>query len=179
MRRVLRTPVLDADGSAPWETDFGTAPSVEEIEQAAYRRGLEHGRVKASEQFLAVAQAVQTAVAEQRSALRAEFDSQQRRLVETALELAEYVIGHAQHDGGAALRRRLELALATIDDRELNVAVHPDDVDAVEQMEIPAITVVADPSLHPGEARIVGEWSRTDLTFAAAIAAVRRAADNA
>jgi flagellar biosynthesis/type III secretory pathway protein FliH len=39
------------------------------------------------------------------------------------------------------------------------------------------ITVVPDPALQPGEARVVGPWAHADLTREAAWAAVREVLD--
>lgn len=178
MSRVLRKPVATAGAAAPWDPGFNETPTPEEVAAEAYRRGMEEGRSLATDQFISAADALRSAVAEERTRLRAEFDRQRDVLLATAVRLAEFVVGHAGHDGGAALRTRIDAALQTIDDTHLSIAVHPADLELLERM-IPDITLSPDSTLRPGEARVVGEWSQTDLTFAAALAALQEAVADA
>lgn len=179
MSRVLRKPAATAGAVAPWDPGFNEAPTPEEAAAEAHRRGVEEGRSLATDQFISAAEALRSAVTEERTRLRAEFDRQRDVLLATAVRLAEFVLGHAGHDGGAALRTRIDTALQTIDDTHLSIAVHPADLELLERMNVPDITLSPDSTLRPGEARIVGEWSQTDLTYAAALAALQEAVADA
>ena len=95
--------------------------------------------------------------------------------IDTAVAIAEFVLGRAPHDDGAALARRIAEALPALDDDELTIAIHPQDWDAVgEAVQLPAgVTIERDPALRPGEARITGRWAQADLTREAALAVAR------
>ena len=175
--RVIRQPDM-GDGYA---TGAATARprSIEELEEAAYERGVEAGRVKAADRMLAATEAISEAVERRRAELREEFDRQEDRLLSVALQLAESVLGHAQHDGGEALARRIRHYVGQIDDSKLTVALNPADAELIYNLGLSDVELAPDASLEPGEARVVGEWARADITFAAALEAAREMLDDA
>jgi flagellar biosynthesis/type III secretory pathway protein FliH len=98
-----------------------------------------------------------------------------REAVAAGLEVAEFVLGRAPHDGGETLAGRIEAALNDLDDEELVVTIHPQDWDVVsEAVRLPnGVTIERDASLRPGESRISGRWASAELTREAAFAVVR------
>ncbi len=130
----------------------------------AYDEGFEAGRESARQQLLSASNALQAALEKCRQDLRDEFERQQAEMVQITIGLTEFVLGHAGHDGGAALMSRLEETLALLDEQDLVIAMCESDLPLAEQIEAPGIAVVADPDLKPGEAKVIGEWARADLT---------------
>jgi flagellar biosynthesis/type III secretory pathway protein FliH len=122
---------------------------------------------------MSAANAMQNALETCRQRLREEFEHQRQEMVDLAVGLAEFVLGHAGHDGGEALMRRLGQALSLLDDRNLVVAMNNEDIALAEQIDAAGIVIVADPDLAPGEARVTGEWARADLTRQAALEILR------
>jgi flagellar biosynthesis/type III secretory pathway protein FliH len=168
--RVLRQPDI-GDGSG---SGSAAAPAtIEELEEAAYARGVEAGRSMAADRMMAASDAIRDAVEARREELRQEFDRQQQELLDVAVRLAEVVLGHAQHDGGEVLARRIRRHVDQIDDARLTVALNPADADLIYNLGLTDIEVAADSSLRPGEARVIGEWARADITFSAALEALR------
>jgi flagellar biosynthesis/type III secretory pathway protein FliH len=149
---------------------------VETARAKGIAAGYEQGRTEALERADALAAAVSLAATE-----TIEFTSAERMVaVNSVIELAERVattvMNRTPHDGGQAALRRIRDVLESLDDSPFTVAVHPDDLDLVTSgVSSISATVAPDPSLQPGEARIRGLWSYSDLTQAAAWNAVRTA----
>ena len=162
--RVLRQPPIGGLDLAPTYADN----SIVDLEEAAYKRGIEESREAARQQLVSAANAMQTALEEGRRHLRREFDGQRDEIVAMAVDMADLITGHEHHDGGRALRARLNEALTLLDDSELVIAMNAVDLPLAGEIETQGITVVADPDLLPGEARITGRWAQADLTRAAA-----------
>lgn len=98
-------------------------------------------------------------------------------LVSEAIAIAEFIAGRDLSETAARLIPRIEQALGVIDDAPLSVHVASADADAVRQSVDGRsdISVVEDPALAPGDARISGPWVEADLTMQAAVDAVREA----
>ena len=184
MSRLLSRPSVASDprtlnGPSPSLDAYATRV-VEQAAQDAYQRGLADGR-RAVEQELAAAgdrangplrAAIDRVVAE----IVALRDERRDGDIELAVAIATAVIGAEPAAGGAALVARIQSTLEHLDDEQLQITVHPDDelivrssLGTVEGVEI---TVVPDPRLNPGEARISGTYARADLTRDAALRAI-------
>jgi len=186
LSRVLAAPAVAArrvELAAPGPAlDDYTEELVARRSAEAYARGMADGAVQAQEQARAGAREVaarvlagvdavgQAAAGQVREVLAARADE----VVDLALAVATEVLGREPHDGGLALAARVADALAHLDDPTLRVAVSPVDADVVASaLPGSAVTVVADASLAPGEARLAGEWARADLTREAIWATVQ------
>lgn len=168
--RVLRQPTVPGLGHGDL-----THQSMEEIEAEAHQRGVEEGKAAAVDQMITATEAIRGAIQHQQAELRAEYERQQTELVALAVRLAEMVLGHANHDGGQALASRLNRVMSSLDDARLTISANPSDAELLGGLGIADIDIAPDPSLRPGEARVVGEWANTDLTFDAALAVLRKA----
>jgi flagellar biosynthesis/type III secretory pathway protein FliH len=167
--RVLRQPNVasfDARGQVVEEP-------IEDSHPRSYDEGFEAGRESARQQLMSAANALQNALETCRQELRDEFEHQRVEMVQVAIGLAEFVLGHANHDGGKALMQRLGDALSMLDDQQLTISMSEVDIPLAGQIDAAGIVVVADPDLAPGEARVVGDWARADLTRKAALDLLR------
>ncbi len=194
--RVLRSPAI-VNGAAGFDPEpapsnsrvlrqpsigVTTAPSIEpaapqvDREELAYARGVDDGREAARQQLVSAASALQAALEQGRAQLRQEFDRQRDELVRLAVEMATLVLGHDQHDGGAALLTRLQEALSILDDSDLVISMNEVDLPLAAQIDAAGVTVIADATLQPGEARITGQWAQADLTHAMALQILREQA---
>lgn len=174
--RVLRQPTVPGMGSA---SPSLPQRSVEEIEATARLLGIEEGKAQAVDQMIAATDAIRIAIRTQQAELRAEYERQQVELVRLAVELAEMVLGHANHDDGQALAGRLAEVMQMLDDTNLTVAVNPADIELLDTLGMGDIEITVDHSLRPGEARVVGDWANTDLTFSGALAVLQRSVGGA
>lgn len=145
----------------------------------AYREGHTEGRREA----LAGSSNVAAAIAEAADGI-SHFSRTERKLAtEAVLELAERlateIINRTPHDAGAATLRRIREVLEDLKDEPLAIAVNADDLDIISAgLNGAEVTVAVDPHLKPGEARIRGAWSYSDLTRDAAWEAIRTALAN-
>lgn len=170
--RRLVLPTLEAQpqvlGAPDGHLDEATQALLQEAAQEAYERGCRDGAAVATE----AAQAATVHVTE----ILQRLDGELRRTaaqVDVALagQIAAAVLDREPADDTAALLRKVEAALAALDDDPLTVHVNAGDVAplaealaAMGSAHGAEIGVVADPSLAPGDARIAGRWSRADLT---------------
>ncbi len=149
---------------------------VEEARRLGFRAGRDEGYAAgvadsvASETILAAAvERGLAAVAEaQREVVAGSID--------LALVIAEFILGRAVHDGGAALASHVAAAISSLDDTDLEITVHADDHGIVERTpSLSGARILVDQThtLEPGEARIRGRWSSVDLTRTAAFDVVR------
>src|SRR5690606_19851120 len=97
-------------------------------------------------------------------------------LLRTAFDLVERLIGDLPVEP-TVLVDKVRAALDELDSPHLEVRVGPDMVEFVTSSvaDDARVTVVADPSLGRGEARIVGEWCEcdADLTWETALEILR------
>lgn len=185
MSRVLRQPVLDPTPlqlGEPGRPSSEVLSLIEEATEMAYQRGLVDGRTAAhaevesmvDEARRTIAGAVETEIAR----LQDGIEHLAPDIIRLATQIAEAVLGHAAHDDGDALERRIAAALGQIDDSTLTITVAPDDVERMRTVFADQATVNADPRLEPGEAMLAGRWAAADLTRRALLDAVERAFDD-
>ena len=181
MRQPALGPARPLGGDDPRILDPGVRAAIDQAAAGAYERGLADGaaaeRQRARELDDSVAGAITNQLAAATDELRGLQDAAAAAFVSAALELAEFVLGHAAHDGGSALEGRLSTALAAIADDRLVVTVAPDDHRRIDDAlaGVADLAVSSDPSLSPGEARVAGRWARADLTRRAALDAAKEA----
>ncbi len=180
MNRVIRNlnvstaPPAYGNGGLQF-VDDNTAELVEQARAEAFEAGRREG-------FAAGRADVQDAIARVDSALRnavRELDNHRMRAVnetlDAALEVAAFVVGSLPADEGAAIAARIQEAITDLDDEDMVIAIHPQDWDAVSELvRLPnGMTMQRDPSLRPGEARVVGRWATAELTRDAALEVAR------
>ncbi len=151
------------------------------VEAGAYERGRQDGMRVGYELALAdqsqLTSLVEAALGSAVARLQAVCEQDAQRITALALEIARAVVGREPHDDGLALAGRVREALATVDDRPLQLGVHPDDVAGLSRAlaDVAGLTVAPDPTLTPGEGRLHGRWAEADLTRGAAWLAIQRA----
>jgi flagellar assembly protein FliH len=151
------------------------------VEAGAYERGRQDGMRVGYELALAdqsqITSLVEGALGIAIARLQSVCEQDAARISALALEIAKAVVGREPHDDGVALAARVRDALATVDDRPLHLGVHPDDVAGLDRAlaDVDGLTVVADPTVAPGEGRLHGRWAEADLTRGAAWLAIQRA----
>jgi len=155
--------------------DDATAQLIEEARAEAFAAGRGEGVAAGRAEMEGAIARVEAAL---HAAVQDLNDYRARAVAETldaALEVAEFVVGMLPPDEGAALARRIEDAVAGLDDEDMVVAIHPQDWDSVrESVRLPnGMTMERDPSLRPGEARISGRWATAELTREAALQVAR------
>lgn len=185
---TVTAPELRRLAAAPRDQlDPAVQALVERAAADAYERGRSDGRAEGES---AAVDAVRRQADEARAALATALEDARRRaeaareeLVDEAVALAfamaEVILGHEPHDGGAVLTARVREALDRIEDPQSVVHVNSGDLRHVSEAlhGVRHVTVAADPALRPGEARIDGGWADAELTHAAAFAAIRRELD--
>ena len=150
------------------------------LERAAaegYERGLAEGRRQGLDRLRLAADHLRGALEAAVEELRRMHRERAGEIAELSLAVAEFVVGELPHDGGRGLAVRIARALSEVEDEELTVAVHPDDLDVVSEAVAAeaGVRLLPDPAVPPGEGRIVGRWASVDLTREAAHEAARRA----
>ena len=160
--------------------DPATAAVVERETASAYARGLAEGqragREAAVEQTTRAVGAITASIA----ALHEEVASQRGTATAAALdlarELAGEVLGRTAPDEALVVLERVREAADALDDVPLEVRLHPDDHAALQGAPVePRLRLVADTSVAPGEARLVGAWGGAELTRARLLEAVAAA----
>ncbi len=154
---------------------------VDEAHAAGFAEGHAAGVDETNARLDRLAQAITLTITDVEERMEQARQSTAGGVVELATAIAEVVLGRTPHDDGAALLRRVEEAMDLLDERPLVLSVSPDDLAVAEQAAaaIDDLTVEADASLQPGEARLRGGWSHADLTRAAAWESIRRHLDDA
>ena len=96
-------------------------------------------------------------------------------VIQVALAVAEYVTGTEHISDPTVIAERIALAMETLDDENVVIAVNPADWDAVAaNVQLPPdATIERDPTLQTGEARLRGTWSSIDMTREAALGVAR------
>lgn len=186
MASLVRSPDLLPDvvlaAPQPLLVDADWAGLLEEARQEGYREGHQTGVVegeqKVRESTRQLHDQLDSAVAAIHDRIEVVTREWSARLLHSAVDLAEQLVGRAVPDREKLLSR-LDMALADLDSPSLEVAVSPDDVKVVEaSLDDTRARVVADPGLSIGEARVVGDWCDADLTWETMFDLVRGAIDD-
>jgi flagellar biosynthesis/type III secretory pathway protein FliH len=147
------------------------AKRLEEARASGYDQGFADG-AKAAE--AAARRSAEAAAARLRSgadeavrALQATTIDLVPGLIDLAVRIARRIVAEVPEQLSASLVDRIASALTLIDDEGLTVFVSPGDVGEVSAgfATTPALTVVPDPALGQGEARVDGPWAHADLTL--------------
>ena len=179
MPEVLRTEIVGAHrlGSPAPSWDAATRVALDHEVAAAEQRAHAAGYAAGVEEATAGLRDTVAAVVGAVDAVRADLAEQRAVAIARDLHRVEAVVsavlGTSPPPDAAVLAERLNDAVGRLDDPALPVWLHPDDLDALAPLlDDPRVTLAADPSLAPGEARIEGTWGRADLTRAAVTRAV-------
>lgn len=150
---------------------------------AAYRAGLAEGRALAEREGLAavprLVAALREAVDRIDVAAAASRAAAARAVAEAAVELACWIVRREIAHDPSLLAARVAEAMAHLQPAgRVVVRVAPGLVEPVaawaEEAGVPA-SIEPDPSLVPGEARVIGDDCGADLTLATAVARAREA----
>jgi flagellar biosynthesis/type III secretory pathway protein FliH len=179
--RLLTAPAVAAEARTLGVADPVLDPAVQARLARLVAEAREVGRREGAAQAAAAADQAAGRVVD--AVLRAAADLRAVAAVadaELALRIAGAVLDREPGEDATALLRRVESALAELDDERVTVHLHPDDAAVLERSVERAATrlgvpvdVVADGSLAPGDALLAGCWARADLTRAGAWAAVQ------
>ena len=139
----------------------------------AYRAGVADGRRDAEEHGLTAAPRVAAELAALREGLltaaREQVSVDAAASASTAVEIARWVVGRELSADATGVIARIEAALCDLTtSAAVEIAVAPASVAAVKAWAGEAAAVRPDPSLAPGEARLVAGAALADLTFAEA-----------
>jgi flagellar biosynthesis/type III secretory pathway protein FliH len=155
-------------------TDVTLAPEVREAIDEAYEKGFDAGREEAgiarTEAMAALAAALESSGAAQMGAAESRVALDAETIVALAADLATWFVEGAVTAHPGALVAAAENVLAhTSGALSVELFVHPDVVDAVDEISPPGVDVRGDVSLAPSDHRIVvGEMS-VERIWAAAI----------
>jgi flagellar biosynthesis/type III secretory pathway protein FliH len=160
---------------APVLIDQYMTDLLEQARAEGFEAGRGEGFTAGRADMAGAAERVQTAVGSAVADLVRMRSEAVHGAIDSALEVAEFVLGRVPHDDGEALAGRIQDALQLLDDEELAIVIHPQDWDAVRSaVRLPnGVSIERDPSLRPGEARIDGRWATAELTREAALAVAR------
>ncbi|MDJ0497473.1 MAG: FliH/SctL family protein [Acidimicrobiia bacterium] len=180
MNRVIRNASLAAapqafGPGAPVLIDDYMSQMIEQAQAEAFEAGRREGFAAGRAETAEAGNRIETALVNAAADLVRMRTECVRGAVDAGLEVAEFVLGRAPHDGGETLAPRIAAALNDLDDEELVVAIHPQDWDTISTaVRLPnGVTMEPDPALRPGEARISGRWASAELTREAALSVVR------
>jgi flagellar biosynthesis/type III secretory pathway protein FliH len=156
---------------------------LDRVRQAGFDAGWDAAQADARRRGLLAAEsagaALQALVATVRSQGTAVATAEREDVLACALEIATWVVQAELADPGRVLLSRLRAALGTLDPGAgtATVTVGPADADAVRAAAADpvtgfagAVTVVVDPRLGPGEARLLAGGAHSDLGIADALA---------
>lgn len=174
MSRVLRNPVMHEAARA---VGLGTQAEVEMALAEAYQRGHQDGVVQGRRDATAHIEALSTSIvaafeattAEVREVVHTEADGRLR----ASLDIAEFVLGSVPEVDHAELLRRIERAIADIDDEPLTLHLSEADHGTLDTVGFGSMRVVVDPGLLQGEAKVTGPWSVANLSRDAALETAR------
>ena len=177
--RVLRNTAVA--GTLSVEAAPPRAVLVGETVEQAYARGrrdgVQLGHSEATARLDTVGAGVVAALEGARRALDQLRSDQASVMTDTAVEIAEGILGGAPGIDRDVLQERIAQALRAVDDGPLTLFLGPDDIavmgDALAERF--GLAVGEDPALAPGEARVTGPWVDVELTKQAALEAVREA----
>lgn len=116
--------------------------------------------------------AIATAVTHAEHAIGEAIRGSAGDVLDLGLQIARVIVGAAADEWARSLGMRLLSVLSSLDDDDLVVRVHPDDLEEVRDLLPSSVGFTADEALRPGDARIAGRWSQADLTLEQAWRAV-------
>ena len=179
MPEVLRIPVAEAVHTLAPPRAVLDAPTAALVDQAvaaaraeAYREGEAAGRAAAT---ASIEQAV-ARVVEVVAALHAEVVGQRDTAatvdLQLAAALATEVLDATPPAAALEVLDRVRQAAAILDDDPLEIRLHPETHAVLDgSCEGGRLRLVADPTLAPGDARVVGAWGGAELTRVALLEA--------
>lgn len=184
MSRVLREVTL---AGAPRMVAFGGAAGLPEELEALIRAraadafeqgrcaGFAEGSAAATRQVAELSAGLAGELAAGMQALRAQQEDQRALILELVVQVARAVTQADPGPGGRQVLADVLSALEAVDDTPLTVLAHPDDCAllAAGLAAVAGLSVLADPSVPPGEARLRGPWALAEVTREATWAAVR------
>jgi flagellar biosynthesis/type III secretory pathway protein FliH len=157
--------VIGTEAAAP--PDPATARLLEAARAAGFDQGFAEGMQAATGTLAAVESEIRERIARAVEAARDELEAVGRatgeRVMSVVSALARSVLRAAPDEVVDSLRARLEAALSQIDDEKVRVGLSAADHDVIAPFLPDWVTPYVDPALHPGDARILGSWSRADL----------------
>lgn len=180
MNRVIRNATLESapeayGRAAPLLIDHHMSEVLELTRAEGFDAGRREGYAAGRADMAGAAERIEKALREATTELGRMRAAAVSEAIDAALEIAEFVLGTVPYHDDGALAARIKDALRALDDEDLTVAIHPQDWDTVSSsIRLPVgVSLERDPSLRPGEARIVGRWATAELTREAALSVAR------
>lgn len=163
-------PFFGAD--SPRFVDPEEAARLDAAVAAAYRKGFAEGERAGRDAAESAGRRVERALriaADDNLALR---NTVVGDALELGLAVADLALGEERFLGVPELAERITAALDGLDDVSATVFLSPQDTAALASTFTPppGVDVAGDAGLSPGEARIVGTWSTTEITKRSALA---------
>lgn len=164
---TLRGPaaVLDPTTAQVLET------AIAEATDHAYREGEAAGRAAAIDAADRAGAAVAGALDALHTEVRAQVGTATQINLAFAGEVAAAVLERTPPDEALAVLDRVHRAVEALDELPLRVRLHPDDHAILAGNTPDALELIADASVAPGDARVVGATSGAELTRQAMLAA--------
>jgi flagellar biosynthesis/type III secretory pathway protein FliH len=148
------------------------AAAAADAEARGYREGERAGRGAAEAAAQRGAAAIAGAVQAVHEEIRSQREAACRATLEVAERLAREVVGRTPPDDAMVVLDRVRQVIAALDDDRLEIRVHPDDEAALAgHLDDARLQLVADSSVAPGDARVLGAWGGAELTREALLAA--------
>lgn len=173
---VLRQPFISTEAHIMGSRDRGYVDPVmrtrlDDSRAAGYEQGFADGARAAETGARRAAEAAQHRLQKAAETARAELAATNVQLVpellDLAITIARHIVDEVPDQVRATLLDRIADALSQLDDDHLTVRVGPADLGEITAgvKGTNDVSVVPDPELGPGEARIEGTWCRADLTL--------------
>ena len=188
MSRLLQAPIVVADARPLAAPNPAFDPAVTAALQEAYDRGRREGEAagyaagtaSAGTEISRAVGVVQAALQQTVAACAAARQHESAQVVELAAAIAKVVVGREPSLEAEHLLARVREALAVVDDPTIAIAANGADVAvlAAGLADVVGLDVTADPTVAPGEARVVGRWASVELTRAAGWDAVAGVLDS-
>jgi flagellar biosynthesis/type III secretory pathway protein FliH len=170
---VLRNPAISGTShrlGSP-SPDPRAAALLDEARKEGYDQGFAAGAAAAEATIRrveteAIAR-IERALTAASAGLRAELGAFGPELTRLAVQVARRLVAEVPETVASGLERRIGAALEALDDDDLVLRLNPDDAARLRTFtrRLEGATVETDPGLAPGDARLVGRWSRADLTM--------------
>jgi flagellar biosynthesis/type III secretory pathway protein FliH len=188
LRRVIAATTVDVAprvlGSPAPAADPVVRRLIDQAADEAYARGAREAAAQArqaaaesSQRLLAALEPVLRDLADQLRGLRAD---RAHADAELALAIATAVLGHEPAPDARELATGIRAALAHLDEAEVVVRVNPADAPGLQELlagDADVVSVLPDPAVENGTARVTGSFGRADVGRDAALAAVRLAVE--
>lgn len=188
MRRVIAASTVDAAprvlGSPEPAADPVVRRLIDQAADEAYARGAREAAAQArqaaaesSQRLLGTMEPAVRDLADQVRGLRAD---RAHADTELALAIATSVLGHEPSPDASELASGIRTALAHLDEAEVVVRVNPADAGGLQELladDADVVSVLPDPAVEVGTARVTGSFGRADVGRDAALAAVRLAVE--